>query len=190
MVFFEKSLPMKRSSFLKLEKQTNEGNTKWQDHYTEKARKLMTLGVSDEILAIALDVNVGTIRKWRNEYPEFGETIMKEKTKTNALVSFALFKTAIGYDTEEVKTIKDEEKGTVRIETTKKHVPGNYWAQKYWLETRERELWGSDKNGGPVMATQININNLNQFNLDSLSNEELKIALKLGIQQRQLGTTE
>lgn len=179
-------MPAKKQ-FLRLERLSNQGGGKWEERFTEKARQFICFGATDEVLALAFDVSLSTISKWKRDYPEFLEAVNNEKLKVDTLIGFAFYRCATGYEYKE-KRITNHANGTVTEETFIKHQPGNAWAQLKWLQLRQREIWGEDKGMGTGNTT-ININNLNQINMDALNNEELKLALKLGM-QKSIGTGE
>lgn len=53
--------------------------TKYKHEYAEQAYKLCLLGAIDEEIAIFFDVDVATINRWKNDFPEFCESIKKGK---------------------------------------------------------------------------------------------------------------
>lgn len=177
-----------KRQFLRLERMSQQGMGKWEDRFTDKAKELLKLGATDEVLAIAFDVSIGTIAAWKRNHPEFLEAINSTKIKTDALIAMAWVRMCTGYDFEEKRIVYDKYGEIEKQEVVVKHQAPNPWAAVKWLQLRQREIWGEDKNGGGS-GTTININNLNQINMDALNDEELRLALKLGVTKR-IGTGE
>jgi hypothetical protein len=180
-----------KSSFLRLERSSPsyvQQNSKWDNSFLNKVYEMCKLGSTDELLAIALDVSTTTIQKWKRDKPEFNEIIAKAKAKINHSVGVAFLLSCVGYDYEEVETLESSE-GKISTKTIKKHKCGDPIAQYRYLNLRQRDEWCDEasRNAG---STNITINNINQLDLKMLNTEELKLALKLGMQQGQNGTGE
>ncbi|MDH7555252.1 MAG: hypothetical protein QHH74_16555 [Spirochaetota bacterium] len=180
-----------RKSFLKLERSSSdyiEENSKWEDSYIDKVYEMCKLGSNDQLLAIALDVSPTTIAKWKRNKPEFREAIEKAKAKVNHQVAVAFYLSCIGYDYEETETLESAD-GKISVKTIKKHKCGDPIAQYRYLTLRQRDEW-CDEAGRLNGSTSITINNINNLDLSLLNTEEIKLALKLGIQQKSIGTEE
>ena len=178
-------------AFLRLERSDSsyvEQNSKWNDHYIDKVYEMCKLGSNDQLLAIALDVSISTIQKWKRDKPEFREAIEKAKAKVNHQVAVAFYLSCIGYDYEETETFESAE-GKISTKKIKKHKCGDPIAQYRYLNLRQRDEW-CDEAGRLNGSTNIIINNINNLDLSVLNTEEIKLALKLGMQQRQIGTGE
>lgn len=65
----------------------------------DKARKLALLGLTDEEMAVALDITTSTFYKWLNEHSEFSEAIKNSKVIADAEVAQSLYKKALTGDT-------------------------------------------------------------------------------------------
>jgi len=180
-----------RKSFLKLERSSSsyvQHNTKWDDSFVDKVYEMCKLGSNDQLLAIALDVSPTTISKWKRDKPEFREAIEKAKAKVNHQVAVAFYLSCIGYDYEEEETLESAD-GKISTKTIKKHKCGDPIAQYRYLNLRQRDEW-CDEAGRLSGNTNITINNINNLDLSLLNTEEIKLALKLGMQQRPIGTGE
>jgi hypothetical protein len=181
-----------KSSFLRLERSSPsyvQQNSKWDDGFLNKVYEMCKLGSTDELLAIALDVSTTTIQKWKRDKPEFNEIIAKAKAKINHSVGVAFLLSCTGYDYYEEEEYTDHLTGKTTIKRFKKHKCGDSIAQYRYLNLRQRDEWCDEasRNAG---STNITINNINQLDLKMLNTEELKLALKLGMQQGQIGTGE
>lgn len=129
--------------------------TKYQTSYNQQAYKLCLLGAIDKDLADWFDVNTDTINEWKKVYPKFKASIQKGKKIADIKVAESLFRTATGFDTEEVTFEKSGDKQTVSVSTAgeikaddeykkkvvTKFIPGNVTAQKFWLINRDKENW-------------------------------------------------
>ena len=96
-------------------------------------------GLTDEQIAHNMGIHPATLYTWIKEYSEINEAIKKGKEVADFEVENAMFKSALGYEFEEVKTyIEDSGSGQKkRIEKTKKHVAPNVTAQIFWLKNRK-----------------------------------------------------
>lgn len=100
-------------------------------------------GLSDEQIAHNMGIHPATLYKWMNEYGEIKEAIKKGKEVADFEVENAMYKAALGYETEEVKTYVEETANgqKKRVEKTKKHVAPNVTAQIFWLKNRKPTAW-------------------------------------------------
>jgi transposase-like protein len=85
--------------------------TKYKPEYVEEAYRQSLLGKTDTELAQYFDISEATLYKWKNEYPEFSESIQNGKDKADGVV---------------VKSLYDEAKS------------GNIQAQRFWLMNRQK----------------------------------------------------
>lgn len=81
---------------------------------------------------------------WRHEYPEIQEAVRTGKEMIDYKVENALLKSALGYQTKEVKVTTTMRYGkvveTIREVTEKEQAP-NVSAIQTWLYNRERDKW-------------------------------------------------
>jgi hypothetical protein len=119
--------------------------------------KVSSDGLTNEALALYFGVNVETIKRWKDEHPEFCAAIKAAKDALDARVERSLFQRAIGYQHKEDKIFNHN--GRALVVPTVKHYPPDTIAAIFWLKNRRpqewrdrRELTGSD--GGPL-AVQI-----------------------------------
>ncbi len=119
-------------------------------------------GLTDEQIAHNMGCNVRTLYVWKKEYPQIEQALKTGKEVVDIQVENALFKRAIGYDYEEVKTIIETLPGgekRQRAERTRKHVPGDTTAQIFWLKNRKQIEWRDRKEtqlSGSVETTTAN----------------------------------
>ena len=130
-------------------------------------------GLTDEQIAHNMGCNVRTLYDWKRAYPPIDRALKTGKEVVDIQVENALFKRAIGYDYEEVKTIIETLPGgekRQRAERTKKHVPGDTTAQIFWLKNRKPIEWRDRREtmlSGSVETTTANP-------LEGLSRDEVR----------------
>ena len=98
-------------------------------------------GLTNAQIAKNIGINQDTLYAWLKKYPEFSESLKKGKITVDYEVENALLKRALGYDYDEVKTIKGKDDQIKETIVTRKHMPPNVVAQIYWLKNRKPELW-------------------------------------------------
>lgn len=135
--------------------------TEFKQEYVKLAFNYALLGVTDIQLAEFFGVSKQTINSWKKEYPEFLSSLKAGKEEADAKVSEMLYKRAIGYDYNEVRTDKKGRK-ILKTITTKKQVPPDTTAAIFWLKNRQPELWReriinemTGKNGEPLQQSII-----------------------------------
>ena len=129
-----------------------------QDHKTKRGKykdwlvpeKLTLLegwarsGVSNEQIAENMGINQATLYTGIKKYDEINNAIKKGKEVSDYEVENAMFKSALGYEVEEVKTYiekTEDGKEKKKIERTTKHVAPNVTAQIFWLKNRKPDEW-------------------------------------------------
>lgn len=113
--------------------------TKYKPEYAEQARKLCLLGATDEEIANFFDVNVATINRWKNDFPEFCESIKKGKILADANIAERLYRRAMGYEAPDVD-IRVVEGEIIETPLTK-YYPPDTPAAIFWLKNRQRSKW-------------------------------------------------
>lgn len=117
--------------------------TKYRDDFPERAFKMAHAGMIDDQIAKELGIAKDTFYRYQKIHPEFKKALSDGKQRPDDIVEAALYKNAIGYDYEEIKTREQIVSGKKRKikEVTKKHIPGNVTAQIFWLKNRRRDRW-------------------------------------------------
>lgn len=97
-------------------------------------------GLTDQQIAHNMGIAYSTFRVWRDKYAELAAVLKKSKEVVDLEVENALYKSAIGYDYEEV-IVEQTDGGKKHVKKTKKHMPGNTVAQIFWLKNRRPDKW-------------------------------------------------
>ena len=113
--------------------------TKYKPEYVNQAAKLCMLGATDIEIADFFEINVATLYRWKNEHPEFCESLKVSKEIADDRVERSLFARANGYEHEEVD-IRVIDKEIVKTEI-RKFYPPDTAAAIFWLKNRRPALW-------------------------------------------------
>lgn len=113
--------------------------SKYNPDFNFQVEKLAKLGATDKEIADFFDVAESTINLWKNEYPEFSESIKKGKIEADANVAHSLYHRAIGYSHEDVD-IRVVDKEIVETTLTK-YYPPDSTAGIFWLKNRRPKEW-------------------------------------------------
>jgi len=113
--------------------------TSYKEEYPEQARKLCLLGATDKDLADFFNVCEATINNWKNEHPEFLESLRAGKLTADANVAEALYNRACGYSHKEEKVFNFQ--GEILTHDTTKHYPPDTAAALTWLKNRQGDKW-------------------------------------------------
>lgn len=107
--------------------------------YSDLAKRLCMLDLTDSELAAAMDVSEQTINTWKKKYPAFLESIKKGKLIADADVAAKLFHRATGYEhpEDDIRAVD----GRIVITPTTKHYPPDTAAAIFWLKNRQRDKW-------------------------------------------------
>lgn len=134
--------------------------SKYKKEYAEQARKLCLLGSTDADMADFFEVDERTINRWKDDHPDFCQSIKKGKVLADAEVADRLFSRAIGYDAPDVD-IRVIENKIVETPLTK-HYPPDTTAGIFWLKNRRKTNWRdkqehehTGKDGGAIVYADI-----------------------------------
>ena len=103
-------------------------------------------GLTNEQIAEQIGINQDTLYTWIKRFPEIAEALKIGKEDADLQVENALFKSACGYDYEEItEELKwDNKTRSYVMKVTKKltkHQPPSNTAQIFWLKNRRAENW-------------------------------------------------
>jgi hypothetical protein len=118
--------------------------TDYKEKYNEQAYKLCLLGATDAELADFFNVCEATINNWKNNIPEFLESIKRGKDIADSNVADRLYQRALGFehDSEEIKVLSSPGAGsyTERV-AVKKIYPPDPTSAIFWLKNRQPTKW-------------------------------------------------
>lgn len=119
--------------------------TKFKKEYIHQAFVACRVGgFSDGSLAELFSVSEATIANWKNDYPEFLESIQKGKDIFDTKgVENALLKRALGFEYQEVNTVLGKDGKPIKEKTkiTKKQALPDTGAIAFWLKNRKSKRW-------------------------------------------------
>ena len=103
-------------------------------------------GLTDEQIAHNMGIAYSTLREWTRKYPSFKAVLKRTKDVVDKEVEGALYKSAMGYDYEEITEQRryNKEKGDyemVVVERKVKHQPPNTASIIFWLKNRKPDIW-------------------------------------------------
>ena len=104
-----------------------------------KARKLADVGYLDGAIAEYLGVSKTTVKRWKEEHPEFGELLKHFRDKNIADGAAALKKSACGHWVWDTKAFVIE--NAIRTVKVKKFIPPNPISIQYFLGNLDPEHW-------------------------------------------------
>lgn len=143
--------------------------TLFRDEYVEQAYKLCLLGATDAELADFFEVCERTINTWKEDYPEFLQSLKAGKASADAAVAESLYKRALGYSHPDVHISNFQ--GMITVTDIVKHYPPDTGAAFIWLKNRQPHKW-KDK-----VEVKEDIN-LNIFPPKEVLNELFEASLK------------
>jgi hypothetical protein len=119
--------------------------SKYRPEFVRQAEKLCELGATDAQLAEFFEVGEATINRWKEDFPEFRETLTRAKAEADALVEKSLFQRARGYSHPAVKILTvalggDRGSEVQQVPYTE-HYPPDTTACIYWLKNRAPDRW-------------------------------------------------
>jgi hypothetical protein len=133
--------------------------------------RLCKLGFTRKRLAEFFEVREATITDWRKNFPAFDQAMKEGGELADANVAEKTYQNAIGYQMEVTEPFKT--KAGVEMVTYIKKFKPDVTAQKFWLASRQRELWGEKSE-----STQ-NINVINKkvedINMEGFTEREKKL---------------
>ena len=107
--------------------------------FNDLAYKYTLLGAIDKELAVFFGVSEKTLNTWKQNHPEFLQSIKLGKIIADGNVAHSLYQRAIGYMHSENKIF--QYKGEAVIVPTTKHYPPDTQAASLWLRNRQPALW-------------------------------------------------
>ncbi|MDD5533693.1 MAG: hypothetical protein PHC52_12940 [Syntrophales bacterium] len=128
------------------------------DRHPIWAEGLAKLGKTQDDISAEFGISRSTMQAWKKRHPELSIALKIGKSEADTAVENSLYKRAMGYEYEEVKTVNDGE----RVEKTVKQVAPDVTAQIFWLKNRKPDAWKdkrheeiTGKDGGPVFVRDM-----------------------------------
>jgi hypothetical protein len=113
--------------------------TKYDPSMNEIVTNYCLMGATDRDLAAFLDVDERTINRWKEEHPEFCQSIKEGKEVADARVALSLYNRAMGVTVTEQKVVTvDGQPETIDI---KKEYPPDATSMIFWMKNRQPEKW-------------------------------------------------
>ena len=114
--------------------------TKYKPEYAELAYKFCLLGATDKDLARFFEVEEKTVNNWKEEYPEFLQSLKAGKEQADAEIAQKLYHRAKGYKHIDTKFATFEGQITDEREYMR-HYPPDTIAAIFWLKNRQPQKW-------------------------------------------------
>ena len=112
----------------------------YKKEYTEQAYNYCLLGATDKDLALFFSVSEQTINAWKNNHPEFLESLKRGKEQADAVIASKLFHRAKGYEHPDIVTASFQ--GIITdVKKVTKYYPPDTTAAIFWLKNRQPDKW-------------------------------------------------
>ena len=115
--------------------------TSYVPRYAEQAYKLCLLGATDVELANIFEVSESTLNLWKQQHPEFSESIKRGKAEADANVAERLYQRAMGYSHEAVKIFMPQGADRPVYAPYTERYPPDTQAASLWLRNRQPKKW-------------------------------------------------
>lgn len=113
----------------------------YKPEYAEQARKVCTLGATDQEIADFFEVDVRTVYRWKIDHDDFCQALMVGKSVADDRVERSLFQKAIGYEQDEVKIFMPANAEAPVYAPYRAKIAPDTTACIFWLKNRKREEW-------------------------------------------------
>ncbi|MEI7708155.1 MAG: hypothetical protein WCI90_07795 [Chlorobium sp.] len=117
--------------------------TKYEENFPALVEGYAKQGLIEREMALKLGISVTTFEEYKTKIPEFSGAIKRGKEIVDREVEQSLYKRALGYEYEEVKTTTTEGPAgvtTITSKTTKVMAP-DVTAMIFWLKNRKPAEW-------------------------------------------------
>jgi transcriptional regulator with XRE-family HTH domain len=114
--------------------------TKFSPVLTEQMARMFELGLTDEQVSYATGIARATLSRWKNENPDFKDTIKKAKAAADSQVEISLFRRACGYEQKSEKIFCNKDGKVTRAEYIERYPPDT-GAIVFWKKNRNPDRW-------------------------------------------------
>lgn len=128
----------------------------YKPEFAEQARKLCTLGATDEEIAKFFEVCVRTVYRWKHDHDAFCQALKAGKAQADDRVERSLYHRALGYQHEDVHVSNYQ--GEITVTPLVKYYPPDTTAGIFWLKNRRPDEWRdkqdhehTGRDGGPLL---------------------------------------
>lgn len=115
--------------------------TDYRPEFADQARKLCLLGATDKEMADFFGVDERTINRWKDDFPEFCQSIARGKLVADADVAEKLYHRALGYSHKAVKIFMPAGAAQPVYADYTEHYPPDTQAASLWLRNRQSAKW-------------------------------------------------
>lgn len=105
-------------------------------------------GLTDDQIANNMGIRRSTLFEWKKRFPDIADALKKNKDIVDIEVENALYKSAVGYDYDELCEYNEkrlEKDGSIKTchvtKTFHKHMAPSVVAQIFWLKNRKPNDW-------------------------------------------------
>ena len=141
--------------------------TKYGEWLTEEGLKRIESwardGLSNVQIAKNMNIEERTLYTWIKRFNQLDQALKRGKAPADFEVENALYKSALGYEYTETKTIIETTasgKKIERVERVKKHTQPNVGAIIFWLKNRKPDVW---KDKREITTNEDSLNRLDDL---------------------------
>lgn len=157
------------------------------EYHPMQVMKYALLGLTDTQISDLFSISESTLNNWKNEHPEFLESIKKGKDEADANVASMLYKKAVGFTQKKKIPIKLKEtingegsKEKVEMVEVEDYFPPDAASQFFWLKNRQSGKWRDSRvtdvtSGGKPIAPPITM-----LSASELTEEQINTLLSGG----------
>jgi hypothetical protein len=140
--------------------------SKYRAEYATQAHKIcLLLGATDAELAGVFGVDERTINRWKDDHPDFCQSISRGKVIADADVAERMYRRALGYEHDAVKIFMPAGAYEPVYAPYTEHYPPDTAAASLWLRNRQPGKWRDKhehEHSGSLTLEQLVVGSLEQ----------------------------
>lgn len=113
----------------------------YRKEFAKQAKKLSTLGATDQEIADFFEVDVRTIYRWKHDHVEFCQSLKAGKDVADDRVERSLYQRAIGYEQDEVKIFMPAGADRPVYAPFRAKIAPDTTAAIFWMKNRRGAEW-------------------------------------------------